>query len=368
MLLAIAGRAGWEVRLMKSDATDVTGTAETTGVTDAQDMTSSSDKEAAQMGVGGRPLTEKEILLGISVNYEILRELRARLPQSDWHAAFEAILRVSVYGRSDIEIRAEMEIGFAPPRAHFLVLKKGDGGAIPGDAFQLFRNTNVIEFKRPDESVNLRTIYKAIGYADLLVGNAQKKDDVPLDTVTVSIFHPGGAPLVLNKLKRFGAKVHVVFPGVYAVEGLTVFPLQIVAMGELVGNDNAKFRALTDKADKSDVVAVSSDVEKATGELRDLWRLYIKLVAEKNAGLFAELKEEDERMSNVLMDIMRDEVDELVRAAVAETAAETALATTKDHVESLMRSSGMGVREAMDALGVPEAMRDEVEALVGGGD
>ena len=67
-------------------------------------------------------------------------------------------------------------------------------------------------------------------------------------------------------------------------------------------------------------------------------------------------------MSDVLMDIMKDKVDELVRTATAKTT----LATTKDHVESLMRNTGMDVRQAMDALEIPEDMRDEVEALVGG--
>ena len=118
-------------------------------------------------------------------------------------------MRVTVYGRTDVETRAEVEIGFAPSRADLLVLKKSDGTPIPGDAFQLFRSINVIEFKRPDEAVNLRTIYKAIEYADTPFGIAQNEDDVPLDQVTVSVFHPGAAPLVLGKLKEMSEMSHV---------------------------------------------------------------------------------------------------------------------------------------------------------------
>ena len=70
-------------------------------------------------------------------------------------------------------------------------------------------------------------------------------------------------------------------------------------------------------------------------------------------------------MSSVLMDILKDQVDELVRTA----AAETTLSTTRDHVSSLMRNAGMDAGQAMDALGVPEAMRAEVATLVeDGGD
>jgi hypothetical protein len=124
----------------------------------------------------------------------------------------------------------------------------------------------------------------------------------------------------------------------------------------------ADAQALTDNADKSDVIAVASEIEKATGELRDLYRMYIKTVAEKNVGLFAELIEEDERMSDVLMDIMKDKVDKVVRTATAKNT----LATTKDNVVGLMQTTGMDVRQAMDAMRVPEDIRDEVEALVGG--
>ncbi len=71
-------------------------------------------------------------------------------------------------------------------------------------------------------------------------------------------------------------------------------------------------------------------------------------------------------MSDVLMDIMKDKVDKVVRTATAEATAKTTLATTKNLVESLMRNSGMDVHQAMDTLEIPEDMRDEVEALVGG--
>ena len=67
-------------------------------------------------------------------------------------------------------------------------------------------------------------------------------------------------------------------------------------------------------------------------------------------------------MSDVLMDIMKDKVDKVVRTATAKTT----LATMKNLVESLMRNSDMDVRQAMDAMRVPEDIRDEVEALIGG--
>lgn len=65
------------------------------------------------------------------------------------------------------------------------------------------------------------------------------------------------------------------------------------------------------------------------------------------------------------MEILKDRVDELVRTAAAEAAAETALSTTTGHVRNLMRTAGMGATQAMDAMGVPEAMRSEVATLLG---
>ena len=313
-------------------------------------------------------MSDEEILLGIKVAYEVLRELRARLPQSDWHAAFETILRLAAHGRKDIEIRAEVELGYAPPRADYMVLFKNGDEGLAGDAFALFKDINVIEYKRPSDAVNLRAVFKAIGYAQLLFGNAANEDDIPLDQVTVSLFHTGKAPQVLKTLQDMGVRVRSTVSGVYLVEGLSYFPVQIVAMQGLKGKENAIFRALSDHAKAADLRTITDDMKDASDDELEMWRTYMKPVAEKNAGLFAELKKEDKGMSSVLVDIMKDEVDELVNAATARAAAEAAAeadATLAHSVGSLMAAMGMGIDEAMDALDIPEDKRAEVAALIG---
>ena len=74
-----------------------------------------------------------------------LRELQVPL-RSDWHAAFEALLRIDMhpYGEA-VKIIAEKEIGAGPPRADFLEIVDTGSVTFSKEIFRIFRRFNRIE-------------------------------------------------------------------------------------------------------------------------------------------------------------------------------------------------------------------------------
>ena len=71
---------------------------------------------------GERKMTEKERKEEIARLLSRLKELSAT-PRSDWHAGFEALLRIDMHKYADlVRIDTECEIGIFPPRTDFMIV------------------------------------------------------------------------------------------------------------------------------------------------------------------------------------------------------------------------------------------------------
>ena len=114
-------------------------------------------------------LTEREKEQRIAELRAELRELEA-VPRSDWHEAFEALLRIEThkYGNR-VHISTEERIGEDPPRTDFVILIEDEKVAFEKAIFQIFRKINILEYKNPHDSLNERVIRKVCGYANLYI-------------------------------------------------------------------------------------------------------------------------------------------------------------------------------------------------------
>ena len=138
-----------------------------------------------------------------------IAELRAELmeletPQrSDWHAGFEALLRIETHKYGDkVHIRTEADIGVVPPRTDFVILVEDEKVAFDKAIFQIFRRINILEYNNPHDSLNERVLRKVCGYANLYIGVAEHEGDRPADEVTLSIFRAVKNPKLFAELER----------------------------------------------------------------------------------------------------------------------------------------------------------------------
>ena len=70
-------------------------------------------------------------------------------------------------------------------------------------------------------------------------------------------------------------------------------------------------------------------------------------------------------MEDVLMEIVKDRVDEKVQKAEKEKEQETRQETTVTHINDIMKNLKLTVEQAMDALSIPQSQRSIYAGLVG---
>jgi len=301
-------------------------------------------------------MTEDEKQKRIAELLAELKELQAT-PRSDWHAGFEALLRIETHKyENKVHIRTEEEIGVVPPRTDFVVLVEDEQVEFEKEIFKIFRKVNILEYKNPHDSLNERVIRKVCGYANLYIGTAEHEGERPAGQMIVSIFREVKNPELFREMEERGTLVQSDTPGIYYVRGITDLPFQIVITGELRGEEYAAYRALTDKADAIDVERIIEEIGKESDDkVREHYSVLIRLVLEKNPR-FVEMIRRDSAMEDVLMEIVKDKVDEKVSEKEQETLVSS--------IKSLMTNLKLTVEQAMDALNIPPSQRETYAGLI----
>ena len=300
-------------------------------------------------------MTEQEKRQRIAKLRAELKELEAT-PRSDWHAGFEAALRIEThkYGNR-VHIRTEEEIGEVPPRVDFVILTEDERVEFEKAIFKIFRRINILEYKNPHDSLNERVLRKVCGYANLYIGVAEHEGDRPADEVTLSIFRAVKNPELFDKLERDG-NLERTAHGIYRIKGITDLPFQIIVTDELDREEYTAYRALTDKAERADIEALIRDAREAKDDaVREHYRVLLNLVAEKNPQ-YIEILRGEITVRDVLMEIVQEDVDKRVNAKERET--------TVGYIKKIMTNLKLTLSQAMDALSIPQAQRQTYAALV----
>ncbi len=297
-------------------------------------------------------MTEQKKKERIAELLKELRELQAT-PKSDWHAAFEALLRIETHKyENKVHIRTEEEIGVLPPRTDFVILVEEEEVKLDKEIFKQFRRINILEYKNPYDSLNERVLRKVCGYANLYIGVAEHEGDRPAEQVTISVFRAVKNPALFKKMEKDGTLVRDEIPGIYHVKKMTDLPFQIVITGELEGDAYAAYRALTDKAEKADVECIMKNAEKEVdGMVLDYYGVLLNLIVEKNPQFF-ELVKGEIIMKDALMEMVKDRVDARVQE------------TTVTHIRDIMTNLKLTAEQAMDALCIPTGQREIYNALI----
>ena len=289
-----------------------------------------------------------------------LKELQA-VPRSDWHAGFEALLRIDMhrYG-SRVRIETEKILGEEPPRADYLVVKGEAGLEMEDEIFRVFRMHNIIEYKNPHDNLNERTLRKACGYANFYIAAAEHEGDVPPGEVTISIFRAAKNAQLFREMEARGRLERGTAPGIYRVLGLSDLPWQIVVTGELEGPEYAAYRALTDCAREQDVgQVISRSAGEADYSMRQHYRVLLDLIAKKNPDVVERIRR-DRDMAVTWMDIFKDDIDKKISMAEAVKEQETKAFAIRRIMENLK----LPAEQAMEVLEIPEKQRSMYAGLI----
>ena len=176
-------------------------------------------------------------------------------------------------------------------------------------------------------------------------------------------------PDLFRKWEKAGKIVETDTPGIYKVIGIADVPFQIVITGELVGDEYAACRALTDKADANDLRRVIEDADRGEDDSRrGYYRTILAFLAVKTPGAFNEIRSASKIMKDALMELMKDDIDEKVNNAVRDTVSSTEAAVKQadnvSAIRNIMESFGVTLERAMETMKIPPSQQATYANLV----
>lgn len=136
-------------------------------------------------------LRDSTILLSLKTHttndkiYE--REVLLNKKITQWHPAFCSALRLELSeNKDDLVYHPEYGINTKPIQIDLLVITKTSSVVIHNEIGSIFKGHNIIEYKSPDDELNIDTFFKVIAYASLYKSHGQFVDHIKADDVTIS--------------------------------------------------------------------------------------------------------------------------------------------------------------------------------------
>lgn len=266
-----------------------------------------------------------------------------------WHPAFCAAMELELRAnKNGLTYNREHNLSSEPLRIDLLIIKKDANEVIENEIGAIFLGHNIVEYKSPDDKVNIDTFYKVLSYACLYKSDTGAVDEI-LDTdITITLVRER-KPVKL--LEQLGNKYAIVKSGggIYQVDGM-LFPMQIVVTGELEEDAHIWLKSLTREMGQAgaEVLLGHCDSLHADDVAYNQAKSVVSLVSDVNKELFKRItmgggKVSDELKYMILPELAEKDVEIAEsKKAIAEKDAEliktnAELAESKKEIERLRR-------------------------------
>ena len=271
--------------------------------------------------------------------------------QIDWHSGFDGGLRLSLREYGDtLDIEREHYVTNEPTRIDALVIKKRRDVIISNAIGKTFRRFNLMEYKNPDDELNIDVVWKAIGHAGLYKGYGETVNAIPYEELTITILRSRKPKKLFRHLEaKDGYEVKETDPGVYRIIGMIDIPLQVVVISELKGREFLPLRIMVRDADEEEI---REFLQKSLGydvpEDRNNARAVLNVSSEANEETFEKIRR-DKDMGEAMRRIMRDDLEQAEKDGEQNAVVQA--------IRNLMETMKWTIEQAMDALKIPSDQR-----------
>ena len=227
----------------------------------------------------------------------------------DWHSGFEGGLRYSLRNYADdIEIEREHLLSKEPLRIDFLVVKKNEQVVIDNDIGRSFKKYNLIEYKNPDDALNVDVLWKCIGYAGIYKNLGNTVDAIKADEITITICRSRKPLSLFKQLEKSGFVVSKLYPGIYQISGIVVIPIMVAVLSELHDKELNALKIMTSNADETDVRSFIEEASKLkrSGDKSNADAV-LQISANVNRTIFEKIRGEED-MCEALRELMADDL------------------------------------------------------------
>ena len=213
-----------------------------------------------------------------------------------------------------MKTEAEKPVGEEPPILDLLVLKKDPGMNLTDDIGSFFKENNVIVNKGCGDGININDVFKEQGYAAMHMSINKHVDEVPWESMTLTIVqfqHPRAA---LTRLKEMGCMImERVDCCVWEISGPPImFPFQLVDASKL-GDDWAVIKAMIPGASEKTLQKVLKDYEQEIDSIKKQHlSVFVKFARANNRETVRKMKATghmDDKIGEAVKYIFADELE-----------------------------------------------------------
>lgn len=229
-----------------------------------------------------------------------------------WHPGFVAAMGLEfAENRADLVYEKEYNLNTKPLEIDLLVIKKDSDIQVANKIGKIFRKYNILEYKLPDDSLNIDAFYKAGAYAGLYKAYGETVDERRACDITVSMIRETRPDGLFAYFKNHGIRMETPYCGIYYVMDSVLFPTQIIVSRELDRKAHVWLRALSDKMGKQDMEELLKKIESMKQKLdRELAESVLEVSVRANQQVVEELRGDDS-MCQALLEIMEPEINKI---------------------------------------------------------
>ena len=227
-----------------------------------------------------------------------------------WHPAFCAATEIELReNKDDLNFHSEYNLSKKPLQMDLLIVEKQEDVVIINDIGHIFKRYNVIEYKSPEDNLNIDDFFKTLAYAYLYKGLGKNVDQIPLKELTISLFRERKPIKMIKDIMDCGCTVEEYADGIYYVKGLLI-PAQIVVIRELRKQIHSTLRVFSKDVKEDDIQAFLEYVKRFTepGEKANADAV-IQVSVSANREKYEEVRR-NSSMCEALRLLMKDEIEE----------------------------------------------------------
>lgn len=251
-----------------------------------------------------------------------------------WHSGFAAAMDLELMeNRDDLVYEKEFNLNTKPLAIDLLVIKKIGNEAITNEIGQLFRKYNIMEYKSPEDHLDIDTFYKSNAYACLYKSYGKVVNERPAEDITISIVREAKPYGLFRYFNKHNIEYINPYNGIYYIMSNILFPTQIIIAKELDKTNHTWLKALSRCMKRNDMIELLLKVEALKIKFdRELADSVLEVSVNANKPLVKSLKGDD-NMCQALLEIMEPEINiikENLTKTITESITESVTKSVKD--------------------------------------
>ncbi len=223
-----------------------------------------------------------------------------------WHPAFVSAMELELKkDKNKLEFYREYNLNTKPLQIDLLVIKKDSVATLSNEIGKIFKGYNIIEYKSPDDSLNIDTFYKTQAYAGLYKAAGKTVNEREAEDITVSIIRESKPIELFKLLKSKNVQITMPYKGIYYINnGISIFPTQIIVTRELSDKGHTWIKSLSNKMQMPDMKKLLTETAKLKNDYeKELADSILEVALKVNSMLIEKLRG-DSDMSGALMELL----------------------------------------------------------------